>query len=172
MLTVKRADIPLGVSIAGAIFCKALSVLHIWDFAFIPGFLFEIIAGLLYSIRIFSNENISKWSYAKFMFIIIWTLCGLAWVFEYGNIIFSIIRTFSFWGWIIILGVETFYESKSGESMKAKIKNVIFLVGSVCIILGVAFKILHLDGGNILLYIGIALGVYWIFNELVKKEQD
>ncbi len=169
MLAIQKKDIPLGISVVGAIFCKILWVLEIWDFAFIPGFLFEILAGLLYSIRIFSKKN-TAWSNAKYFFIIIWTICGLIRIFEYGNQFFSMIRTLSFWGWVLILGIENLRRSQSTERLRDRIQNILFVAGSVCIILGVTLKVSHIAAGNYFLYIGIAIGAYWILSEFVKKK--
>lgn len=159
----------LGILIAANLFSQLLLVLHHWKYASVLYFGSKICFGFIYMIKIYGGQNPNAISVIKSLLILCWVFLDLLSLMYGFHLPFYLLNGHVFlWIWIFVIGFEGLKDSFSKEY---RTSNVIFILAAIFILLGVVIKVLHISGANLILYIGIAIGAYWIIQETFKKNK-
>jgi hypothetical protein len=158
----------LGFLIAINFLAQLLLVLHFWEYSIVVYFGSKICFGIIYMIKIYGDEGPDFIGVLKSLLILFWALLDLLSLIFAFHVPFYFFNGHTFlWIWIFVVGFEGLKNSFTKDLL---VSNIVFILASIFILLGVVIKVLHLLGANLVLYIGIALGAYWMISETFRKK--
>lgn len=158
----------LGVLIVANLFSQLLLVLHHWKYAIVLYFGSKICFGFLYMIKIYGGQRPDAINVIKSLLILCWVFLDLFCLSFGFHMPFYFLNGHTFlWIWVFVIGFEGLKNSFTKEH---RASNIFFILAAIFILLGVVIKFLHLLETNLILFIGIILGAYWMISESFRKK--
>ena len=166
----KTLSIPIRISVSILLIGLLFHILH-WPYSiYIISVSFCAIS-ILYVFRFINKATKTSLDIVKLVLVISWSLHGIWTILHLAYI--TPIRLLAIISGIIWLIAEGFQYFRTDEpqdfGIKTKISNLIFILASILIILGVTFKIIHFPHATTLLIGGVACAIIWLIGDLFKS---
>lgn len=153
---VKILRTPLRISIAVLILGFLFKIMH-WPYGNLIITVSFILISILYFFRFFNKSKKILLDYAKLLLVFSFSIRGIIITLHLPfKDVFNIIALIAALAWLLLGGHKDYYGNSSVSNNKY-FRGSVIGIGSIVIIVGALFKMMHWPGASIMLIVGLSL---------------